>query len=344
VALGATFLLPLSTGATDIGHGPREFLTREAGFTGAELSALDHGRVVAKTIDTSDRLEVVSLAALRVRATLDRARQVLLDVDGRRRDSEVLEIGRIPESPTAHDLGSLTLDPGDLDSLKKCKVGDCNERLPADAIERFQAQVDWRSADRAAKANSLWQETLAGYAQAYLARGDAGLVEYADNREPGRIARDLRFLLLRSYYLKESSPELDRYLSDFPRARPDNTTDVFYYLKERFWLKSVQSLNHLSLVETTSPTGRALFAATKQLFANHFFAASLSLTAFVESREAEGSYLIFVNRTRADIRPSGFNWLERALVRRLVRGRLITQFRALKVKLDPGYQPPDSEE
>jgi hypothetical protein len=320
-------------------QAPRVFLKTDAAFTEAELQSLDKGHVVAKTLDTTDHTEVLSLAAARVRSTAERVRKILQDVDGRRKDFEVIQIGRLPEAPTATDLGGLTLDPGDVDGLAKCKVGNCNERLPADAIERFHAQVNWSAADRVAQANRLWRETLAAYAQAYLSRGNAGLVEYADSPNSGTVAADLRLLLLRSDYLRQSAPELERHLWGFPEDRGDNTTDVFFYLKEKFWLKSVQSLNHLSLTEISSPEGKALFAATKQLFANHFFTASLSVTAFVETGEAAGAYLIFVNRTRADIHPPGFNWLERALVRRLVRGRLLAQFRAFKLKLDPSYRP-----
>jgi hypothetical protein len=338
------FLQAYDASAADLVRAPREFLRKDAGFTELELLALDSGRIVAKLLETADRSEVVSLAAFRARAHCERVRRLLADVEGRRSDFEVLEIGRLPAVPTAADLQGLTLDPGDLESLKKCKVGNCNERIPADAIERFRREVDWSAADRGTRANTLWRQLLAGYAQAYISRGNAGLVEYGDNRDPGRIAVDLGTLLVRSVFLKESAPALEQYLSAYPQDRPANTDDIFYWMKEKFWLKNVQSLNHLTIVPMASPAGNAVFAATKQLFANHFFSACLSFMVFVESDDPGGSYLIYLNRTRADVRPTGFNWLERALVKRLVRGRLISQFRALKVKIDPGGPlPPDDE-
>jgi hypothetical protein len=335
---------PASGSPTDFARNPREFLKNEGGLSDLQLSAIDRGRVVAKTIDTSDRSEVMSLAVLRVRSSADQVRHLLREVEARRKDFDVLQIGRFSAAPTAQDLGVLTLDPGDVESLRKCRVGACNERLPAEAIERFQTQVDWTSPDRVAKVNLLWRETLASYAAAYVAHGNPGLVEYDDNREPDRVADTLRTLFLRSAYLKESAPDFHRYLAEFPNLRPPSTEDIFFWLKEKFWLKNVQSLNHLSILDTTLPSGRVILAVTKQLFANHFFEASLALTVFVESADPAGSYLIFVNRTRADVRPSGFSWLERALVRRLVRGRLLGQFRAFKAKLDPSYQPLTLEE
>jgi hypothetical protein len=342
----ALLLLFRAYGASgaDLVRAPRDFLRKDAGLTELELQALDSGRIVAKLLDTTDRSEVVSLAAFRARGRCERVKRLLGDVEGRRNDFDVIQIGKLPSAPTAADLQALTLDPGDLDSLRKCKVGNCNERLPAEAIERFHREVDWTSPDRGTKANTLWRQLLASYAQAYISEGNAGLVEYGDNRDPGRIAVDLGSLLVRSAFLKESAPALEQYLVDYPQARPANTEDVFYWLKEKFWLKNVQSLNHLTIVPVATPTGNAVFAATKQLFANHFFSACLSFVVFVESDDPGGSYLIYLNRTRADIRPTGFNWLERALVKRLVRGRLLGQFRALKVKIDPGGPlPPDDE-
>jgi hypothetical protein len=338
-------VLPSSGSATDLARDPRGFLKNDGGLTPLELGEVDRGQVVAKIVDTTDRSEVMSLAALRVRASADRVRLVLRDVEGRRKDFEVLQIGRFSAVPSPRDLDVLSLDPKDMDGLRKCRVGSCTERLPAEAIERFQSQVDWTSPNHAAKVNAMWRETLASYAAAYSARGNAGLVEYQDGRLPERVADTLQELLRRSYYLKESAPELDRYLDDFPGARPEGTEDILFWLNEKFWLKNVQSLNHLVIRDMTLPSGRVILAATKQLFANHFFAGSLALIVFVESADPLGSYLMFVNRTRADIRPGGFNWLERALVKRLVRRRLLGQFRTFKAKLDPNYpRPPSPEE
>jgi hypothetical protein len=337
-------LLPAPVTATDLVRDPRSFLVTEGGFSPLELADLDHGQVVARIIDTTDRSEVLSVAALRVKTTAERVRLTLRDVEGRRKDFEVLQIGRFSSPPSEKDIEALTLDTKDVDGLRKCRVGSCTERLPKDAIERFQSAVDWQGAGYAERVTRMWRETLAAYAASYVARGNSGLTEYDDNRAPEKVGDTVSQLILRSSYLKESVPDLHRYLGDFPEAKPQATEDIVYWLKERFWLKNVQSLNHLSIESVDLPSGKAVVAVTKQIFANHFFAGSLALTAFVEGQDPSGSYLVFVNRTRADIRPTGFNWLERALVKRLVRRRLLGQFRAFKAKLDPSYPAPPPEE
>jgi hypothetical protein len=57
-------------------------------------------------------------------------------------------------------------------------------------------------------------------------------------------------------------------------------------------------------------------------------------------QDAPGLWLAFVNHSRADIRPSGFNFLERILIKRLVRGRLRDQLGSLRAYLEAGAEPP----
>jgi hypothetical protein len=346
VGLLGLFLVPGAIPAQpgDLGANPRAFLKEDAGFSDPELAEIDRGRVVTRIIDTPDRSELLSVAAMRVKTSADRVLASFRDIESRRAEDEVLQIGRISQTPSPRDLEQLTLDTRDLEYLRKCRVGECSERLPADAIERFHREIDWSSPNHADKAADLWRGLLASYASAYLLHGNAGLVEYNDNREPNRIADTLGELLRRSDYLQASAPELHRYLAEFPDARPDSVEDIFYWLKEKFWLKSVSSLNHVTILGHDNPGGRLLFVTTKQLFANHYYEASLGVTVFLESKDPLGSYLVFVNRTRADVRPGGFNWIERTLAKRLVRARLLSRFRALKAKLDSSFHPPAAEE
>jgi hypothetical protein len=76
-------------------------------------------------------------------------------------------------------------------------------------------------------------------------------------------------------------------------------------------------------------------AAAKQIYANHYFESSVSITVFVETRGG-GGYLAYLSRTRADIRASGFNFLERAVLRRLVVGRLDAQLKWMRAVLEGG--------
>ncbi|PYQ15144.1 MAG: hypothetical protein DMF80_10410 [Acidobacteria bacterium] len=312
---------------------PVAFLRAEIGLTATELGTLERGGDVARVIDTGDRREVLSFAVMRVRTTPARVLERLRDLEGRRQAPWVLQIGRLGPAPSAPDFEALTLDQGDVKHLAKCQVNDCDMRLPADAIERFRTQVDWSSAYRTGRANKLFRDMLQSGTAAYLKQGNPALFEYVNNNDPVRIADSLEELLRRSRFLYDAAPDLFTFLQRFPEARPADAEDFVYWIKERFWLLNVLSVNHVVLVNRATPSGWLVLAVSKQLYANHYYESSLGVTAFVGGKES-GSYLVFINRTRADIRRSGFTWPERTLLKYLVRGRLEGQLKYLRPQLE----------
>lgn len=327
--------LPFGAAAEEppISPDPTSFLRSLPGLTPSDLENLERGQMVARVIDTGDRSEILSLAVMRVRTTPARVLERLRRAEGRPREPWILQVGRLGAKPSPRDLQALTLDPGEVKHLGKCRVNDCRVRLSADAIERFRKEVDGSSASRAALADALFRETLSAYAASYLARGDAGLIRYDNNDDPVRIADSLRLLMGRSDFLRDTAPDILAYLEGFPQGRPADEEDVFYWLKEKFWLLNVVSLNHVAIVARGTPPGRLVLAVTKQLYASHYYESSLSATAFVEGPAGSG-YLAFINRSRADIRRGGFNWFERAVLKYLVRGRLEGQLKYLRLELE----------
>jgi hypothetical protein len=290
--------------------------------------------MVAKVIDTGDRSEILSLAVMRVRTTPAQVLERLRRAEGRPREPWVLEAGPLSAAPSPHDLEALTLDPGDVKSLGKCRVNDCRLRLSADAIERFRKEIDGSSASRADRAHALFREILSGYAASYLARGDAGLIRYDNNDDPARIADSLHLLDGRSDFLRDTAPDILAYMEGFPQGRPADEEDVLYWMKEKFWLLNVVSLNHVAIVSRGTPGGRLILAVTKQLYASHYYESSLGAIAFVEGPAGSDGYLAFINRSRADIRRSGFNWFERGLLKYLVKGRLEGQLKYWRLELE----------
>jgi hypothetical protein len=313
---------------------PVALLRTEGSLTALELAAVEKGGIVAKVIDTTDRSEVLSLVVMRVRTTPSRVLERFRNVEGWQRDPWVLQIGRVGKVPSSGDLEALTLDPRDVDDLARCRVNDCDVRFPTEVIQQFRKGIDWSSSNHAARASALFRQTLSAYTASYLSRGNAALFKYDNNDDPVRIEDGLRQLILRSRLLADATPDLHAYLERFPNDRPTDAEDLVYWVKERFWLLNVLSLNHSTVVDRATAGGRLIMAVSKQLYATHYYEASLSLTAYVEGPGGGGSYLFSLNRVRADIRPSGFNWLERLLVNRLVRRRLEAQFRYLRRGLE----------
>ncbi len=312
---------------------PRTFLREEGGFSAREVAAADAGQVVAKVVDTGDNSEVMAVAATRVKAGTSSAVELMKRFEGRRRPGDVIQAGLFDGAPSARDLAPLALETRELNMLRKCRLADCDVRLPASAIARFKQEVDWSSPQAAARAAALWREVLAGFVASYRAEGNRGLPEYNNNDMAVKVGDSLARVLARSPYLEESAPEIYHYLLGYPtHPAPAGSVDYLYWINEKFWIKSVTSLNHVT-IQTGEAGGRRFVVATsKQLYASQYFESSLAFTVLVE--DPAGSYLMFVSRSRADIRPSGFNFIERALLRRLVERRLVSQMQWMKAMLE----------
>jgi hypothetical protein len=112
-----------------------------------ELAVVERGGIVAKVIATSDRSEILSLSAMRVRTTPAKVRERFLRVETWRRDPWVIQIGVVGPTPSTANMEGLTLDSGDVKHLSRCRVGDCDIRLPADAIERSFAATNLPDVD-----------------------------------------------------------------------------------------------------------------------------------------------------------------------------------------------------
>ena len=87
----------------------------------------------------------------------------------------------------------------------------------------------------------------------------------------------------------------------------------FYWSTESFGLKPVTGVTHVSLY--VQP-GRAVIAS-KQIYASHYFDASMGLTAALDDdREASdpGMYLVYLNRSRIDLLGGFFGGLRRTFL------------------------------
>ncbi len=310
---------------------PVGLVKKEGALSPGDEASLDRGGVVAKVVDTPDRSEVYSIAIARVNATAAQAAQYLRNVELRRKEPWILQLGRLGTPPSPAEMEPLTLEPGEVKHLGRCRTSQCDVRLSSDAIERFRREVDWSTPAQAGRANAVFRDVLLALANGYLGRGNGALFEYANNDDPARVGDSLEMLRQRSPFLQDAAPDVYAYLRSFPEGKPADADDAVYWARERFWLLNVLSLNHQTVVQRSVAGGSLVLAVTKQLYATHYYESSLGVTAFVETKA--GAYLVFINRTRADIRRTGFTWLERLLLKRLVRGRVEGQMKHLRAQL-----------
>jgi len=331
VALGAYTASPP---AADIQPDLRALLARDLTFTSRELANLESGRIVTKSVPTTAPGEVAVAGAVRVKAPralfVDRVR----DIARFKRGPDVLEIGRFGSRPTLDDLSALTITRDDLD-MRRCRVGDCDVRLPADAIARFQHDVDWSARDADARAADLFKRLLVDHVSAYVSGGGAGLItQYDDDKRQVRPGDDFEGLVKNALFLHDFAPRLADHLARFPAEPIDGAEDFLYWSKEKFGFAPFITVTQVTILP---PAGSASIIATKVVYSSRYVDASLTVTVASDAANTPGSfYLLYVNRSRANALKGALAGLRRSIVERHARGSLEDNLVNLKFKLERG--------
>jgi hypothetical protein len=212
-------------------------------------------------------------------------------------------IGRFGGSPRLADLQALTLPAADVPALPTCRPGACDVKLSETAMRRFRNEVGWSSSGAAHQANELIRTMILELVLAYQANGNAALGRYDDGREPLPVADQFRALLAAADPLPAPVPALLAYLDTYPRGRPAGVEDFFYWSVVDFGLKHTIRVSHAMIYPLAANSPGVVYAiAIKQLYASHYFHATLELRFLVDDRRAgrRGTSLISIMRSRSD--------------------------------------------
>ena len=300
----------------------RAFLTNAFHLPAADIERLDGGQVVSRTLEVKNAREVATLGIVRIRTSSSTYVERLADITSFKRTPGVLQIGTFGSPPQPGDLAALNLEEGDLKRLRECRVGDCELRLGADSIERIRREIDWRSPEASQKASSLVRQLLFDYVGRYRQGGtDAGM-EYA-NREPRiNVGREFAALMDADTITSDYAPRLRRHLLDYPRSAPDKLTDFVYWSKELVRGRPVISITHVATAAAIDDSPVAYAIGSKQIYAMHYYDASLGLTLLVPDRttQSPATYVVYLNRSRIDL----FDGVFGGVARRIVAGRART--------------------
>jgi len=279
------------------------FLQDQIGLSQKDLQEMEQGKILTKRLDTEKESEVAIFGIMHLGVPVDFFIEKYRDIGTFMKADQVVGIGVFDNPPQLANLRSLTLDPGDILAIQECKVGDCHIKLPAAVIERFGREVDWSKPDSPDRATEMTRQMLLDYVKAYSIGGDAALGQYDDQEHPLRLADEFHELLHESRYLYEYVPEMHEYLESFPRAELPNAENVIYWSEKKYEkLRPILSLNHVTIFKRPQGDIKTLIAS-KQIYASHYFEASLEIAALVEENEvADGSgfYLLYLNRSRID--------------------------------------------
>jgi len=332
LSLFACALLALAASpSSDLQPDLRLVLTRDLRFSAGEIADLERGKAVKHVLPATAPGEVAVAGGVRVRAPKEKFVAAYRDIRRFKQGPDVEEVGRFHSPPQFDDLAALTVVHEDVD-LRDCKVGDCDIRLPADVIARFQHEIDWRRADADAQAARLFKHVLFDEVTAYVSGGGGRIQQYDDDKRPVRPVDDFAGLLRSSPYLDAILPGLGVHFDRFPHRRLEGADDFLYWSKEKFGLTPFISVTHVALV----PNGPHQYvAATRDVYSTRYVDASLSLAVASDSvNDSSSFYLVYVNRSRANALKGALSKLRRTIVERRARGSLEENLKNVKRRLE----------
>ncbi len=341
---GRVYLVSFLLAATPFGQSsppePYAFLQKHLAFSAAELIALERGQTIVRLPKTVETREVAAFAIMRLDVPQEFFLEKMRDIVNFKKSDNVLQIGKFSNPPRAEDLAGLTLDPAEIDSIRRCRVNSCDLKLSAQAIERFRKQINWAAPDFRERVSALQREILLEYVNAYWKGGNGSLGEYNDRSYPVRLADEFRPLIQPAPYMYEYGPEFQKYLESFPNFRPAGVEDFIYWSKEKFGLKPVVSVTHISVYKVQHANGSDVLIASKGIYANHYFETSLGLTCFIQSQSSQPArtYLIYINRSKTDALRGLLGGLKRSLIGGSLRDGAKNNMDMIKKKLETAYR------
>lgn len=311
----ATLLFAVPANGQSSRESAQDFLRKYLNASDAEIASLEQGGTVTRLPATSEPREIATLGAVLVNATKATYLSRFRDIVNFKKSSNVLQVGVFHNPARLDDLRGLTLDEADIELMRTCRAGNCGVKLPAKVIERLQKEIDWSASDYRPRVEQLLKQSLLEYVVQYQKGGNAALGEYSDQPYPLRIADEFRGILKESTFLSDYAPEFHRYLEQYPKAQLAGVENFIYWSKEKFGLRPVISLTHVTIYSRNQGKGSVLIAS-KQIYASHYFEASLGLTALVDKPGGSGFYLTYLNRSRADALRGSLAGMKRSLISR----------------------------
>jgi hypothetical protein len=310
--LSLLFICPQSSART-VDRELQKALTQRAAFSADQITAVERGELVVKLIPANDQREVAVCGVMEVPSDPETALKAFQLSLTQLKQKSSLESGRFSNPPRVEDLASLTLSDRDTEDLKNCTVGDCKLKLSTEMIRRFQKSIDWTAVDYRDQANRLFRLMIVEYVSEYLQRGDAALIEYADQSTRVPVAREQASLLANLIYVDDVAPEFVRQLKAFPQSSGPVEHSLIW-ATINFGLKPVLVINDVSTYRSEVDGIPRVLVLSKQIYADHYIDASLSLTAVIGDHSGTSSHLLYINHSRASALASMFSKLKHQIV------------------------------
>jgi len=316
-ALVSTLLLPVQ-GPTASARFPVrvEQLLVNARFTADDRRQLLAGEAVARALPADASKELAVFGAAWIKAPIERYVQRLTDIEQFERGGRFRLTRRISSPPQLADFAALRLSDEDVRDLRSCAIGDCELKLSARAIQRFQSEVNWKAANPRPAVDAVMRRLAFELVTAYLKGGNQQLEVYRDRTRAISPAAEFRDMLDHMAELPLYGPDLRRDLTEFHGVTPSNSTSFLYWQETEFGLKPIIRISHITIRQGATDT----IVTSKMLYATHYFWTALDLRVLIpDPARGPGFWLLTTSRSRTD----GLTGLTGLFIRHRARSEIV---------------------
>jgi len=302
-------------------------------LTVGDYTRLNAGEALVELLPAEDR-EVAVRAATRIDAPPGRLMTWTRRVEELHKGRYVAAIGRFSHPPRLEDLDGLALDDEDLTDLRRCRPGKCGVKLGDVEIAQMRETIAAAGAGWQAAAQQTFRAIVLARAERYLANGHDAEAFYHDARRPVLLGSEFAAVAAGIALTHPRLFPLTNYLSRYPNSEMADVESFLYWSKESLGAKPIVSITHVAMIASRDPRMREALVAKKQVYASHYLLASVSFTAISASRDGTQQYLVYLNRSRADVFDGLFGGFVRRTIARRLRAEAPQAMQALRRRLE----------
>jgi len=204
--------------------------------------------------------EIFVLGVIYVNAAPESYVKFAADFDRLRKYPEYLAINKFSDPPQLSDLQGFGLGRDDIKALKDCKPEHCAVQMPAStAMDELRKSVNWAAPNVDEEVNHLVQKLALSRLLEYQKEGNRILgAVYNDKGKQVNVADQFKYML--SYYqvLPRDLPDFEKYLLDYPNAKPANVENSFHWEKLKFGMKPTLRIVHVVTMHGENPISRPM--------------------------------------------------------------------------------------
>jgi hypothetical protein len=331
IALALAAMLSVQPSPTfDVDRGVRDALIRTLQFTDKDFTDLQRGRAVKHGLDARAPGEFAVAGAIKVAAARDAFLDAARDIVKFKAGEEILEIGRFSASPVIEDLATLTVGKADFDA-SRCRVRDCDIRLPAAVIQRVTKEIDVKGRTAQEETAAWFKQVLLANVQAYVSGSPGRFAQFDDGDRPIHPIDDFAGVLAATPAVGALVPSLPEHLARFPEAPLSESEDFLYWSKESFGPAPFISVTHVTIV---CPKPHTCVMTTKDVYSTRYIDASLAVAVVTDSMAGDSIYVVYANRSRANALRGALSALRKSLVERRARSTLEQSLVRIKTRLE----------